>query len=290
MDQTLANLLQLLVPERIEQNIFRGDSHDIGTPQVFGGQVLAQALAAAGSTVKKGIVHSLHAYFLRRGDIEAPIVYQVDHARDGLTFFNRRIVAIQHGKQIFNMTASFQIPEDGLEHQATMPDVEGPDGLADIGDVKPEDMDKLPEPVRRFLQRDRPFYVRPVPRDHDHAGEVEPVKYVWMKANDHMPDDPQLHTVLLAYISDYQLLGTATIPHGDQSILRSNLQMASLDHAMWFHKACRIDDWLLFAYDSPRASGARGLARGQVFSADGVLVASTAQEGLIRRRRQRRDA
>ena len=151
MDQTLADLLQLLVPERIERNIFRGDSHDIGTPQVFGGQVLAQALSAAGSTVKKGVVHSLHAYFLRRGDIEAPIVYQVDHARDGLTFFNRRIVAIQHGKQIFNMTASFQIPEEGLEHQATMPDVEGPDGLADVGDVKPEDMDKLPEPVRRFF-------------------------------------------------------------------------------------------------------------------------------------------
>jgi len=286
MDQTLADLLQLLVPERIEQNIFRGESHDVGTPQVFGGQVLAQALSAAGATVKQGAVHSLHAYFLRRGDIEAPIVYQVDHARNGLSFFNRRVVAIQHGKQIFNMTASFQIPEDGLEHQATMPKVDGPDSLADVGDVKPEDMDKLPEPVRRFLQHERPFHVRPVPRNQDSsgAGDVEPVKYVWMKAVDRMPDDPQLHTVLLAYISDYQLLGTATIPHGDQSILRSNLQMASLDHAMWIHKTCRVDDWLLFSYDSPRAAGARGLARGQVFSADGVLVASIAQEGLIRLR------
>jgi acyl-CoA thioesterase-2 len=284
MDETLENLMHLLVPERIERNIFRGESHDIGTPQVFGGQVLAQALYAAGATVRKGDVHSLHAYFLRRGDTDAPIVYQVDHARNGLSFSNRRVVAIQHGKQIFNMTASFQIPEEGLEHQATMPDVPGPDELADITDVKPEEVDKLPEPVRRFLQHDRPFHVRAVPRDSDHAGEVEPVKYVWMRAIDRMPDDPRLHTVLLAYISDYQLLGTATLPHGDQNVLRKNLQMASLDHAMWIHKACRVDEWLLFSYDSPRAAGARGLARGQVFSTDGVLVASTAQEGLIRLR------
>jgi len=284
VDQTLADLLKLLVPERLERNIFRAESRDIGTPQVFGGQVLAQALSAASVTVKKGVVHSLHAYFLRRGDTEAPIVYQVDHSRNGLSFTSRRVVAIQHGKQIFNMAASFQAPEEGLEHQASMPPVTGPDDLADIGDVKTDDVEKLPEPVRRFLQHKRPFHVRPVPRDHHHAGEVEPVKHVWMKAVDRMPDDPQLHTVLLAYISDYQLLGTATIPHGDSKILRDNLQMASLDHAMWFHKECRVDEWLLFSYDSPRASGARGLARGQVFTADGLLVASTAQEGLIRLR------
>jgi len=282
MDQTLADLLSLLDLEKIERNIFRGQSHDIGTPQVFGGQVLAQALSAANETVKSGIVHSLHAYFLRRGDIEAPIVYQVDHARNGLSFSNRRIVAIQHGKQIFNMTASFQIPEDGLEHQATMPDVPGPDELADIADVRPAELEHLPEKLRRFLVMSRPFHMRPVRRDDAGSGNLEPLQYAWMKATDSLPEDPDLHQVLLAYISDFQLLGTATLPHGDRNFIRENLQMASLDHAMWFHKPCRVDEWLLFAYDSPRAAGARGLARGLIFDQSGVLVASTAQEGLIR--------
>ncbi|MFQ5634044.1 MAG: acyl-CoA thioesterase [Gammaproteobacteria bacterium] len=282
MDETLADLLRHLATERIERNIFRGESRDIGTPQVFGGQVLGQALSAASQTVKRGEVHSLHAYFLRRGDIEAPIVYQVDHARNGLSFSNRRVVAIQHGKQIFNMTASFQISEDGLEHQESMPDVHGPEGLKDVADVMPEAMDRLPESVRRFLTHPRPFFVRPVPRSDQAEGEIKPVKHVWMKAIDRMPDDPQLHSVLLAYISDFQLLGTAAIPHAAQDILRDNLQMASLDHAIWIHSRCRVDEWLLFSYDSPRASGARGFARGLVFSQDGVLVASTAQEGLIR--------
>jgi acyl-CoA thioesterase-2 len=286
MDQTLADLLQLLALERIERNIFRGESRDIGTPQVFGGQVLAQALSAASETVKNGMVHSLHAYFLRRGDTEAPIVYQVDHARNGLSFSNRRIVAIQHGKQIFNMTASFQTPEQGFEHQSPMPDVRGPDGLKDISDINRDDLDQLPSAVRRFLTNPRPFHVRPVPLDGGANGELEPVKYVWMKAVDRIADEPQLHTVLLAYISDYQLLGTATIPHAAQSIMRHNLQMASLDHAMWIHSELRVDEWLLFSYDSPRASSSRGLARGQVFNTDGVLVASTAQEGLIRIRDQ----
>lgn len=282
MDPRLSDLLQLLVPERIERNIFRGDSRDIGTPQVFGGQVLAQALSAAAATVKKGQAHSLHAYFLRRGDVDAPIVYQVDYARNGLSFSNRRIVAIQHGKQIFNMTASFQVPEKGLEHQAAMPDVEGPDGLSDIADVNPDDVKKLPEAVRRFLKHPRPFEVRPVPREDHHEGEFEPIKHVWMKAVDRMPDDPELHAVVLAYMSDYQLLGTATLPHTAKSIMRENLQMASLDHAMWIHGESRVDEWLLFSYDSPRAFGARGLARGLVYTQEGTLVASTAQEGLIR--------
>ncbi|MDH3978206.1 MAG: acyl-CoA thioesterase II [Gammaproteobacteria bacterium] len=284
MDKTLAHLVGLLELETIERNIFRGQSYDIGMPQVFGGQVLAQAVSAANKTVPNGIVHSLHAYFLRRGDIKAPIVYQVDHARNGLSFFNRRVVAIQHGKQIFNMTASFQVPEEGLEHQATMPDVPGPEGLKDIGDVQPEDMDKLPETLRRFFEIPRPFLICPVRRDEASAGNIEPVKHVWMKAVDQLPDDPRLHQVLLAYISDYQLLGTATLPHVDLTVVRDQLQMASLDHAMWFHKPCRVDDWLLFSYDSPRASGSRGLARGLVYDREGVLVASTVQEGLIRMR------
>jgi len=282
MNQSLADLLRLLEPERIEQNIFRGQSRDIGTPQVYGGQVLAQALFAAATTVEGRAVHSLHAYFLRRGDVESPIVYQVDHARDGRSFSNRRVVAIQHGHQIFNMTASFQVHEDGLEHQTTMPVVPGPDGLRDVADVQPDDLKHLPKAVQRFLKHKRPFYVRPVPRDKTLTARLEPVKHVWMKAIDRMSDDARQHAVMLAYISDYQLLGTATLPHGDRSLLRDSLQMASLDHAMWFHSACRVDEWMLFSLDSPRAAGARGLARGQVFDPDGVLVASTAQEGLIR--------
>jgi len=285
MDQTLTDLLRLLDLEKIERYIFRGQSHDIGTPQVYGGQVLAQALSAASMTIKRGIVHSLHAYFLRRGDIDAPIVYQVDRARDGLSFSNRRIVAIQHGKQIFNMTASFQIPEDGLEHQVAMPDVPGPDGLADFADVRPAELENFPEKLRRFLETRHPFHMRPVRRDDAGGENGEPVQYAWMKAVDSLPDDPDLHQVLLAYISDLQLLGTATLPHGDQNFRRQNLQMASLDHAMWFHKPSRIDEWLLFAYDSPRTAGARGLARGLIFDQSGVLVASTAQEGLIRLRK-----
>ena len=282
MEQNLKDLIRLLEPERIEQNIFRGESRDIGTPQVFGGQVLAQALAAAATTVEGRAVHSLHAYFLRRGDVEAPIIYQVDHARDGRSFSNRRIVAIQHGKQIFNMTASFQVPEDGLEHQMVMPDVPGPEGLQDIADVSPEELARLPKAVRRFIENPRPFHVRPVPREENAGAQMEPIKFVWMRACDRLPDNPDQHIALLAYMSDYQLLGTATLPHGDPSLLRDRLQMASLDHAMWFHTACRVDEWLLFAYDSPRASAARGLARGQVFDANGLLVASTTQEGLIR--------
>lgn len=285
MDPNLAELLELLEPERIERNIFRGQSRDIGTPQVYGGQVLAQALFAAATTIEDRPVHSLHAYFLRRGDIEAPIVYQVDHARDGRSFSNRRVVAIQHGQQIFNMTASFQVREDGLEHQATMPVVPGPDELRDVADVKLNDLEHLPEAVQRFLKHPRPFHVRPVPRDEQSGARLEPIRHVWMKAIDRMPDDPQQHAVMLAYISDYQLLGTATLPHGDYNLMRESLQMASLDHAMWFHGACRADEWLLFSYDSPRAAGARGLARGQIFDPEGVLVASTAQEGLIRIRK-----
>ena len=282
MEPTLAELLNLLNLEKIERNIFRGQSHDIGTPQVFGGQVLAQALSAANQTVRSGVAHSLHAYFLRRGDIEAPIVYQVDHARNGLSFSNRRIVAIQHGKQIFNMTASFQIPEEGLEHQASQPDVPGPEGLADITDVPAQEREKLPQKLQRFLSIPRPFHIRPVLRAENSDNNIEAIKYVWMKAKDTLPEEPELHQVLLAYISDLQLLSTATLPHGELSAMRDNLQMASLDHAMWFHKSCRVDDWLLFSYDSPRAAGARGLARGLVFGSGGQLIASTVQEGLIR--------
>ncbi len=282
MDPILADVVDLLTLEQIEVDIFRGESRDIGSPQVFGGQVLGQALWAASRTVEDRYVHSLHAYFLRRGDFNAPIVYQVDRPRDGRSFTNRRITAIQHGRQIFNMTASFQVEESGLEHAALMPDVPRPDTLKSLGDVPEEMLKNLPERVCRFLTRQRPFELRPVRPDyHLKPDRIEPVNHIWVRANDRLPDDPNLHVALLAYVSDYELLGTATLPHG-VSMLGGDLQMASLDHAMWFHRPCRLDEWLLFSFDSPNASGARGLARGQIFSESGSFVASTAQEGLIR--------
>jgi acyl-CoA thioesterase-2 len=284
MDQTLQDLITLLELEPLEENIFRGQSHDIGLPQVFGGQVLGQALAAASRTVQGRCVHSLHAYFLQRGDVAAPIVYEVDRARDGGSFSARRVVAIQHGAQIFNMSASFQVPEDGLEHQASMPPVPDPESLLDLFDLAKESGAELPERMRRFLNYRRPFLVKPVQPDQFlNVGRVEPVKQVWMRAIDRLPDDEFIHHALFAYISDYELIGTATLPHGMHA-KRGQLQMASLDHAMWFHRPLRVDEWLLFDLESPNASGARGLARGQVFTREGRLVGSLAQEGLIRLR------
>ncbi len=282
MDPVLADLLQLLKLERIEQNIYRGESRDIGTPQVFGGQVLGQALQAAARTVEGRICHSLHAYFLRRGDVEAPIVYEVDRARDGGSFSSRRVVAIQHGQPIFNMAASFQAHEEGIEHQLAMPDVPGPDGLADRSEVGEAVLAQVHEKMRRYLTRKRPFMVRPLrPPDYSNPRKLEPVKHVWIKAKDTLPDDPDLHQALMAYVSDYELLGTATLPHAI-SFIDGSVQMASLDHAMWFHQDFRVDEWLLFVFDSPSASGGRGLARSTVFTQAGKLVATTAQEGLIR--------
>ncbi len=282
MDAVLADLVHLLHLERIEDNIFRGDSRDIGSAQVFGGQVLGQALSAAHHTVEGRTAHSMHAYFLRRGDMDAPIVYHVDRARDGRSFSVRRVVAIQHGRPIFNMSASFQVPEEGLEHQAEMPDVPPPEELRDSLEIASEIIDALPEKMRRFHTQKRPFEFRPVRVPNFlKAEQLPPVKHVWVKAVDALPDDANLHRNLLAYFSDYELLGTATLPHG----LRwgaDNVQMASLDHALWFHRAARVDEWLLYSFDSPNASGARGFSRGQIFTRDGILVASSAQEGLIR--------
>lgn len=282
MKPILADLLHLLELERIEDNIFRGESRDIGSPQVFGGQVLGQALTAASYTIVDRTVHSLHAYFLRAGDVNAPIVYEVDRARDGKTFSNRRIVAIQHGRQIFNMTASFQHPEEGLEHEAPMPDVPGPEGLEDQHISTAAAAAQLPEKLRRYLTHERPFEFRACePIDLLRPKTAPPVRHVWLKAVDAIGDDPDLHRNLLAYVSDYQLLTTSMLPHGVR-FEHGNVQLASLDHAMWFHRPFRVDDWLLYSLDSPTATGARGLARGQFFTRDGRHVASTAQEGLVR--------
>lgn len=282
MQPILADLLHLLQLDRIEDNIFRGESRDLGGERVFGGQVLGQALTAASYTVKDREVHSLHAYFLRPGDVNAHIVYEVDVARDGRSFSNRRVVAIQHGRPIFNMTASFQVPELGLMHQAGMPAVPGPDGLSDMREIPAEILSNVPEKMQRFLTHERPFEVRPVePIQVLAPPPAPPRRHIWIKTIEALPDDPDLHRNLLAYVSDYQLVATATLPHGIH-FADGKVQMASLDHAMWFHRPFRIDQWLLYVMESPNASNARGLALGRFFAADGTLVASTAQEGLIR--------
>ena len=285
MDQRLADLLQLLELEQLEVNLFRGASRDIGSPQVFGGQVLGQALSAAAATVEGRVVHSLHAYFLRRGDCTAPIVYEVDRSLDGHSFANRRVVAIQHGQQIFNMTASFQVAEAGFDHQMAMPQVTAPEGLPDSDGPPAQLLARLPGRVRRFFEQPRPFEFRAVqPIEYLHPRREAPAREIWFRAVGALPDDEMLHRRLLAYVSDFFLLDTATLPHGT-SLLRPNLIMASIDHAMWFHRALRVDDWLLYAMESPSASGARGFARASVFARDGRLVASAAQEGLVRLRK-----
>lgn len=282
MDPRLADLLRQFDLERIELNLFRGESRDIGAPQVFGGQVLGQALMAAYATVESHDVHSLHAYFLRRGDFNAPIVYHVDRARDGHSFAARRVVAIQHGEQIFNLSASFQVSEPGLEHQLPMPDVPPPEKLQDSGTPPLEVLEQLPEKLQRMFEKQRPFEFRAVePIDYLHPQRLPPLQHVWLRAVGKLPDNDRLHRCLLAYVSDYNLLNTAVRPHGS-SYLSGNLIMASIDHAMWFHRPLRVDEWLLYTMESPSASGARGFTRGMLHSRDGRLIASTAQEGLIR--------
>jgi len=285
VDVRLQDLLTVLQLEPLEVNLFRGESRDIGSPQVFGGQVLGQALVAAYKTLEagRGDCHSLHAYFLRRGDFEAPIVYQVDRSRDGRSFSTRHVTAIQHGEQIFRLAASFQVPEPGLEHSAPMPVVPPPEAIAPY---RPEDdprLRHLPENIQRFLAHSRPFEFRPVQApNYIDPQPVEPYKQVWFRAVDRVPsDDPWLHRCLLAYVSDYNLMDTALRPHG---VPFTRLQLASIDHAMWIHRSARVDEWLLYALDSPSASGARGLSRGSIYTRDGMLVASTAQEGLMRTR------
>ena len=282
MNQLLDDLIKVMTLERLELDLFRGQSRDIGSPQVFGGQVLGQALVAATATVEDRAVHSLHAYFLRRGDFNSPIVYEVDRALDGKHFSSRRVIAIQHGRQIFNMSASFQSAETGLEHQISMPDVPPPESLPDLKTHYRDVADKLPAAARRLLEQERPFEFRPVdPPDPLRPGKSLPHKSIWFRAVDKLDGDEALHRCLLAYVSDFHLLDTALKPHGI-SMISSKLVIASVDHAMWFHRSVRVDDWLLYAVDSPSASGARGFTRGSVFARDGRLVASAAQEGLIR--------
>ncbi|MCI1728982.1 MAG: acyl-CoA thioesterase II [Chiayiivirga sp.] len=283
MQDLVTELFDLLRLERIEDNLFRGQSRDIGTRYVFGGQVLGQAVSAAQQTVEAvRVVHSLHAYFLRAGDIEHPIVYDVNRTRDGKSFSVRRVTAIQHGQPIFVLSASFQEPEPGAEHQISAPEVPQAEDLPVPQPLSPETLGKLPPMIQRWLSRRGPFEFRPVyPRDELNPTKRPPYQQVWFRLCEPIGDDANRHRALLAYASDFHLIGTTTFPHGI-SYLQPNVQMASLDHAMWFHRPFRIDDWLLYACDSPTAQGARGLARGSIYDRKGVLVASTAQEGLIR--------
>ncbi len=278
----LEELLELLKLEKIEENIFRGQSQDLGFGAVFGGQVLGQALSAASQTVPKtSPAHSLHAYFLRHGDDTKPIVYDVDCIRDGKSFTTRRVRAIQKGRSIFSMSASFQIQEPGFDHQDTAPEVPGPDGIESELEMSRKVADRIPEKMRDRILCEKPIEIRPVNPINPFAPEKkEPVKYNWFRAISRMPDDPAAHQYLLAYASDFHLVGTSLYPHG-HSYWEQDLQTASLDHAMWFHRDFRMDDWLLYVMHSPNASGARGLSFGRVYTRDGKLVASVAQEGLI---------
>ena len=290
MPYEIKDLLGLLDLEPIEFNIYRGTNRDIGSGRVFGGQVLAQALVAAQRTVEEERrAHSVHGYFILPGDLEVPIVYFVDRLRDGKSFTTRRVTAIQHGRAIFNMSASFHVPESGLEHQLEMPDVPPPEALRSELDIIRERADQLPEAMRAIITQDRPIDFRLVEEiDPFDPLKQPPVRHMWLRANGIMPDEALSHQAVLAYASDYGLLGTALQPHG-RSYRRPDIQVASLDHSLWLHRPCRLDDWLLYVIDSPVASGALGFARGTIFTRDGQLVASVAQEGLMRPREPRAD-
>jgi acyl-CoA thioesterase II len=286
MPKVLDDLVELLALERIEENLFRGQSQDLGWGTVFGGQVLGQALSACAQTVlAERHVHSLHAYFLRPGDPKRPIVYDVDRIRDGTSFTTRRVVAIQSGRPIFNLAASFQKEESGFEHSDPMPEAPPPESLETEQALFLEFADRLPPFARDRAASERPIETRPIDpvKDPFHPEPRPARRMLWLRAVAPLPDDPALHAHLLAYASDFSFVTTALFPHG-VSWLTGALQIASLDHVMWFHAPFRIDEWLLYVIDSPAARGARGFARGHVFTRDGRLVASSAQEGLIRKR------
>lgn len=280
------NLLTILDLENLEHNLYRGRSPQVGWQRVFGGLVVSQALVAVTRTVEpERRVHSLHGYFLRPGDPKIPILYQVDRLRDGRSFTTRRVVAIQHGEAIFALSASFQVMEEGFTHQPAMPDVPQPDQLPNDAELKARFMALMPKNVRDYWERERPIELRPVDLTRYVARiPQEPRQYVWIRAAGALPEDRAIHEAVLAYASDMTLLDTTLIAHG-KSVFDGDIQAASIDHALWFHRPVMADQWHLYAQESPFASGARGFARGQIWSADGKLVASVAQEGLIRQHR-----
>lgn len=284
MSRAVAELLDILNLEQLERNLFRGRSPQVGWQRVFGGQVIGQALVAASRTVEGRNPHSLHGYFMLPGDPRVPIIYEVDRIRDGRSFTTRRVVAIQHGQAIFSMSASFQVEEQGFSHQALMPKVPMPEDLPSEDQIKADVMPLMPEPMRTYYERDRPIEMRPVEISrYTSTDPMEPQFHVWIRATGTLPDDPAIHQAVLAYASDMTLLDTSLVPHG-RTVFDPTIQAASLDHALWFHRPFRADDWLLYAQDTPNASGARGFSRGLIFKRDGTLVASVAQEGLTRDR------
>ncbi len=288
MSAVLEELVKLLSLEQIEENLFRGQSQDLGWGTVFGGQVLGQALSAAAQTVPaERHVHSMHAYFLRPGDVNKPVIYDVDRIRDGASFATRRVVAIQAGRAIFNLAASFQVLEPGFDHQDPMPEAPPPESLKSERELVQSAAASFPPLWRERLLGERPFEIRPVHvMDPRNPTPKPPRRMGWLRASGPLPDNPALHNWLLAWASDHHFIGTAMLPHG-VSFFTPGMQVASIDHVMWFHRPVRVDEWLLHVMESPSAHGGRGLVRGHIFTRDGVLVASTAQEGLIRQRQPR---
>ncbi|WP_109806637.1 acyl-CoA thioesterase [Sphingosinithalassobacter portus] len=283
-EQLVEQLVTLLDVEEIDRDLYRGSRQPGGVGRVFGGQVIAQALQSAQRSVEGKIAHSLHAYFMRPGDEDYPIIFRVVRDFDGGSFANRRIIALQQGQPILNMIASFQRPEEGLRHQDAMPDVPAPETLRSEKEVRSEHAAELPEKFRPFLLRERPIEIRPCdPRDWTHPEPRPAVQNSWFRLVGRAPDDPALHRAILAYASDMALLGTSMLPHG-VNWLNTRMQTASLDHAVWLHEDFRADEWLLYHCDSPWAGHGRGFNRGKIFTRDGRLVASTSQEGLIRLR------
>ncbi|MBV1698368.1 MAG: acyl-CoA thioesterase II [Hyphomicrobiales bacterium] len=287
MSTAIHDVLSILDLEQLEVNLFRGRSPQSRWQRVFGGQVIGQALVAACRTVDDVATrppHSLHAYFLLGGDPKVPIIYEVDRIRDGRSFTTRRVVAIQHGRAIYSMSVSFHIDEQGWSHQFDMPDVPAPDQLPSEGEVRDQLLSRMPEPVRRYYERERPIELRPVEYGR-YLGEKIPGNrfHIWFRATGRLPDEPAIHQCVLAYASDMTLLDSALVPLG-KTVFNEDVMAASLDHALWFHRPFRADEWLLYAEDSPNLGGARGFARGLIFAANGTLVASVAQEGLLRQR------
>jgi len=288
MPSALQDVLAILDLEPLEVNLFRGRSPQSRWQRVFGGQVIGQALVAACRTVDdvaQRPPHSLHAYFLLGGDPKVPIIYEVDRIRDGKSFTTRRVMAIQHGRAIFSMEVSFHGAEEGLSHQFPMPDVPKPDELRNEAEARDRVLSLMPDPVRRYYDRERPIDLRPVEYGRYLGEKLEGGRFhMWIRATERLPDEPAIHQCVLAYASDMTLLDAALIPHG-RTVFHQDIMAASLDHALWFHRPFRADEWLLYAQDSPNLSGARGFSRGLIFALDGTLVASVAQEGLLRQRR-----
>src|SRR4029079_886216 len=286
MSSAVSDLLSILDLEQLEVNLFRGRSPQVGWQRGFGGQGIGQALGAAIRTVEGRTAHSMHAYFLLPGDPKVPIIYDVDRIRDGKSFTTRRVTARQHGHPIFSMLVSFHAHEEGLDHQAKMPDVPPPEELPSDVEMRGKLLPTMPESWRKYYERERPIELRPVESDRYRGKKYPDARFhIWIRATSKLPDDPAIHQCALAYSSDYALLDAALVPHG-RTLFEKEFMAASLDHALWLHRPFRADEWLLYAQDSPTLLATRGVPRGLIFKRDGTLVASVAQEGLVRLRRK----